>query len=147
HLPSLELYFAHRRFAFESGAFPEESAAVFQALRECFAIVRICVDHLVAVFGRCSAGGGQDRKSECDESHAWGALLRISSATSMAAFMTFTSWTRTMWAPFSTAAVTAAAEANSVSMGDSLTRNVLREGPTVMGNSSDARWPSSLRIS
>src|SRR5262249_20154088 len=146
-LSGFELHFAQRRFALESGAFPEEPAAIFQALRECFAIVRIHVDHLVAVFGRGSAGGGKDRKGECKEPHAWGALLRISSATSMAAFMAFTSWTRTMWAPFNTAAVTAAAEANSVSMGDSFIRNCLRDGPTRIGNSSAARWPRPARIS
>src|SRR5579864_9011190 len=61
----------------------------------------------------------------------------ISSATSITAFIDFTSCTRTKCAPKKTAAATAAAEANSVSDGDSLARKGLREGPARIGKRSE----------
>ena len=51
-----------------------------------------------------------------------------------------------MCAPFSTAAVTAPAEANFVSSGSGWARKLLREGPTMIGRSSPFNSLSRARI-
>src|SRR5579883_2741188 len=98
HLARFEFHFTKRGAAFEASSFIERTCAKFQALGECIRIMWIDVDDLITVLGRRGKREERDHK-ECENLHASSPLRRISSATSTAAFIPFTSWTRTILAP------------------------------------------------
>ena len=73
--------------------------------------------------------------------------MRMASATSTTLFIAFTSWTRTICAPFKMLAVTAAAVANSVSDLVFFSKKDLREGPPSTVNRAIADHASLAMIS
>src|SRR5579883_1319690 len=142
-----QLHLAQRRAALQAGGFIQEAAAVLQPFGEGFAVVRIDVHHPVAVLGRRGLRRRGRQQKQNQPAHDPAPLRAISSATSAAAFIAFTSWTRIRCAPLRIAATAAAMEADSVSGGEPLATKCLREAPAISGSSSRASSPSRARIS
>ncbi len=72
-LPGFELLLAQPRAALQPRALIQKSRAILQALRESIGIVRINVDHLIAVLRRlrhCGKNGGQETAGDSKFKHA-----------------------------------------------------------------------------
>ncbi len=62
HFPGFQLHFAESRFSVQPGAFVQKTATVLQPLRESIGVMRVNMDHSIAVHGRGAECG--DRRQQ-----------------------------------------------------------------------------------